>query len=96
MNGTQKLHRITVGLDQMRLEAALEEMAATSVAAVEADRIGRLKPPDCLAQVCFRRFQHQMIMVRHQAKGMHEAAELTGTLGRALAETARDRHPSER
>ena len=43
----------------------LEEMAATSVAALEADRIGRLKPPDCLAQVYFRRFQDLMIMVRH-------------------------------
>ena len=52
------------------LVAALEQMTAQSMPAVEAHCPRRLEPSHAAYQVCFRRLQQQMVMIVHQHPGM--------------------------
>ena len=72
---------IAAALHQLRLVASAEHMPKLLVPVIEPDGIGALQPGHPGDQVCVGGFQHQMIVVAHQAIGMHLPAGLLARLG---------------
>ena len=69
-----ELPGVEVGLDEVGLEAALEEMPAALVPAIEADAVGGLEPADRASQVGAGCLEQKVIVVvragsRHGRRG---------------------------
>jgi hypothetical protein len=69
------------GLDRLPFGAAAENVPEKSVAAVESDAMGALQPRHPRHQVRVESLQHQVIVVAHQAIGMHLPARLLARFG---------------
>jgi hypothetical protein len=62
-----QLQEMTVGLDGLRMESALEEVARKPVATVERLRVHPVQPLETIRERGFDEFDDQVIVVRHQA-----------------------------
>ena len=67
-----QLQRIGVRLNQDGLESSLEQMASPLPFDVEIHRVGPIDMPHDLRKIARGCSQQQMIMVAHQAPGMHD------------------------
>jgi hypothetical protein len=65
-----------IPVDQIRVEAALEEVAAAGVAFVERLRVAAVEPLHACRQVLRRCFDEEVVVVREQAVGVTEPATL--------------------
>ena len=62
---------VAAALDQLRLVASTENMPEKLVAAVEPEGAGALQPRHARDQVRVGGLQHQMVVLAHEAIGMH-------------------------
>ena len=81
-----QVQQMAPGLHDQGLEAALEQMPALLAETVEPGREGRLEPPDALGKIPQRSRQADVVVVRHQAVGLHLPAETPAGLEKALLE----------
>jgi hypothetical protein len=65
---------VAAALHQLRFVAATEHVPEELVPVIEPDAVRALPPSHPGHQVRFRRLQHQVIVVGHQAIGMHVPA----------------------
>jgi hypothetical protein len=81
------------------VEAALEQMAAASVTAIECHRVRPHQPLHAAREVRLRRFDDEMKVIRHQDPGSHAPAEAFNRFAEefqeeeAVAVGAKDRLP---
>ena len=84
MNVEDKLLRIEIGFDQMRLEPPLKEVSDSLMAVIIPDGIGRLEPTHRSCQVAPWCPNDQMVMIGHQAIDVYNNAEPLGHLPQGL------------
>lgn len=70
-----QLEQMRVALDQLVVKAALEEVSTVVVAPVESFRIHAVQPVHTTRDVCLRRLDQQVIVIRHQAIRMAHPSE---------------------
>ena len=77
---------VAAALHQLRLVPPAEHMAEEFVPVVEPDGVGALQPGHAGHQIGIGRFQHQMIMIAHQAIGVNLPVRFLARFGQRLEE----------
>ena len=86
VNVLNQLAGVAVGLDEMGFEAALKEVSASAVAAVESDAVGGLEPAGSVGEVGAGCLEEEVIMVVHQAVAVDDETEAFCSLFEGLKE----------
>ena len=87
MNIQQQAIQVGIFADEKTLEAALEQVPAALMAAVEVDAVCRLESVHELAEIARRRLEHQVDVVRHQAEHVQANLVKLDAVGQAVEET---------
>jgi hypothetical protein len=69
------LEQLRVALDQLVVKAALKEVTTVVVTPVEPLRVHAVQPVHAARDVCFRRLDEEVIVIRHQAIRMADPSQ---------------------
>jgi len=86
MNVANDFEEITVGIDEARAVAALEEMSRRRHRALEASRVSHRDRVNCTSQRQLADLHQQVKVIRHPAVGVHHGAVARGRLPDDLVE----------
>lgn len=70
-----ELNEVPIALDEDGMEATLEEVTVEAVTAVEPLRIASVQALDAARDVRVARFDHQVVVIRHQAIAVTKPTE---------------------